>query len=196
MIFSWIEKQKNRSIEWFFAHTKSGKVKPWLAFIAFIESIIFPIPTVAFLVPVLMAHREKWFSYAVLVTVFSVLGGIVGYFIGFFFFDAVGARIIEFYAFEDKFSQVQDAYNRSAFFVNFLGAFTPLPYKVFVLASGFLQANFIAFLLASIIGRSAQFFLIGYIMHLFGEKITQIFLRYFNIAVLILVGGLIIHFLL
>lgn len=196
MIFTWLERKKQQWIERFFVHARSGAARMWLATFAFIESIFFPIPTAAFFIPVLMGNREKWLSYAALVTAYSVLGGIIGYIVGFFFFDAFGAKIINFYSLQTEFNHVQELYNQSAFLVNFIGAFTPLPYKVFVLASGFLKANFIAFLFASIVGRGAQFFLIGYIMHRFGEGITRIVLRYFNIIVLILVAAVILYLLL
>ena len=188
-MLQFIERQKNKWAKWFFSKAHGPHVKWWLAFISFTESVILPLPTAAFLVPVLMAGTKRWLYYATFTTLFSVLGGIVGYFIALFFFDVIGIKIIEFYSLGEQLEDVKALYDGNAFFVNFVGAFTPIPYKLFVFASGFLKSSFIAFLAASILGRGLQFFLIGYVMHLFGGRITKIFLQYFNIIVLILIGA-------
>jgi len=194
-MFDFIEKQKNKWVEWFLVRAHGTHVKRWLAFIAFTESVILPIPTAAFLIPVLMAGAKRWVYYAALTTLFSVLGGVVGFFIAVFFFDVIGIKIIEFYGLSSQLEDVKLLYDGNAFIVNFVGAFTPIPYKLFVFSSGFLKSNFLIFLTASILGRGLQFFLIGYIMNLFGEKITKIFLKYFNIAVIILIVAFVVSYL-
>ena len=193
-MIEWFETQKNKWTKKFFEHAHGTHVKAWLAFISFTESVILPIPTAAFLIPVLMAGTKRWVYYAAFTTFFSVIGGVVGYFIALFFFDLIGIRIVEFYHMTDKLEEVKLLYDGNAFIVNFIGAFTPIPYKLFVFSSGFLKSSFFMFLTASILGRGLQFFLIGYIMHLFGERITKSFLRYFNILALILIVAAIIYF--
>jgi len=121
-----LEVQKNKLIMWFMARAHGPYAKAWLAFISFTESVILPIPTAAFLVPVLMAGTKRWVYYALFTTFFSVLGGIVGYFIATFFFDVIGIKIVEFYRLVERLEDVKVLYDGNAFFVNFVGAFTPM----------------------------------------------------------------------
>lgn len=193
-MFTYIEKQKNKWYLWFRERADGPHVKVWLAVFAFTESIIFPIPTAVFLVLILMAGTKKWLHYVFFSAFFSVLGGIVGYFIGMFFFDAIGMHIINFYGLGQEMRHVQALFNDNAFFVNFIGAFTPVPYKIFTLSSGFLHVNFLEFFLASFVGRTLHFLLVGSVMRLFGRVITEVFLQYFNIIALIIIAALIFSF--
>ena len=179
-MISWIERQKNKTYLWIKERAEGKGMKAWLATVSFAESIIFPIPTSAFLIAVYMAGAKRWFYLAAFTTFFSILGGIVGYFLGYFFFDAVGVKIVEFYNLGSQFEAAQSLYDKNAFSVTLIGAFTPIPYKIFVLAAGFLKVNFFQFLLASIIGRGLQFFVIALVMKKFGEAATRLFLKYFN----------------
>lgn len=182
-----MEKIKATWRDWFAARAEGGHAKAWLAFLAFSESIFFPIPTIAFLTPILMVSSKRWVYYATFTTIFSVIGGIVGYFIGVFFFDIVGMKIINFYNLAESFASAKEMFGGNAFIVNFIGAFTPLPYKIFTLSSGFLQVNFFAFLSASIIGRGMQFFLAAYITKLYGPLVSKLIFKYFNIIVILVV---------
>lgn len=193
-MLNYIEEQKNRWYAWFAVRAHGPHMRAWLALFAFIESIFFPVPTAAFLIPILMIDARRWVSYAAYTSFFSVLGGIAGYLIAAFFFDTIGIRIIDFYGLSAQMEHVQALFNANAFWVVLTGAFTPIPYKVFVLTAGFLKINFLAFLFASIVGRSMQFFLIGYVMRLFGPTVTRVFLKYFNVVVLIIIGALIAYF--
>lgn len=184
-MLSFIATIKNRVYRFFEERIESPFFFWWLAAISFTESIILPLPTAAFLMAIFLAGAKRWFYYAMYTTLFSVLGGIVGYFLGLLFFDTLGIKIIDFYHLQEELSHVQGLYDDNAFWVTLVGAFTPVPYKIFVLTAGFLKANFVAFLIASIIGRGAQFYLIAVLMRKYGETVTKVFLTYFNYIALI-----------
>jgi len=184
-MLEFIERQKNKGYLWFKERAEGPQVKVWLAFISFTESIILPIPTSAFLIAVYMAGAKRFPFYAFFTTLFSVLGGFAGYFIGYFFFDTVGVRIVDFYNLATELEATKALYNDNTFWVTFTGAFTPVPYKIFVLSAGFLKVNLLYFMLASVVGRGLQFFLIAYIMKHYGDTATKLFLKYFNVIVFV-----------
>lgn len=194
MEITYLENHKTKWRDWLMARAHGTHAKIWLALIAFTESFIFPIPTVAFLIPILMAGSKRWVFYALFTTGFSVLGGVVGYVIGAFFFDTIGQKIVVFYNLTSEVAQVQELFDRNAFFVMFTGAFTPLPYKVFTLSAGFLKIGILPLIVASILGRGLQFFVVAYIFKLYGAKIAEIFFRYFSIAVFILTAIVLVAF--
>ncbi len=173
--------------DWFRKKAHGNNMKFWLALVAFTESILMPFPTAIFFLFILMAGAKRWLYYAVFTTIFSVLGGIAGYFIGAFFFDTVGVKIIDFYNLSIEVEKIKVLFDGNAFAVNFIGAATPVPYKIFTLTSGFLGINFFSFLSASIVGRFMQFALLGYIAKLFGPTIARLFFKYFNIVVILLI---------
>lgn len=183
MILQHLESIKIRSRDWFKAKAHGVHAQTWLAFIAFSESSFFPIPTVTFLIPILLAGAKRWLYYALFTTFFSVIGGVFGYIIGALFFDIIGVSIVSFYGLEDKMTLVQTRFNSNAFLVVFIGAFTPLPYKVFALSAGFLKVNFLSFVLASVFGRGLQFFVVSFALRLFGERIARLLFKYFTAAV-------------
>lgn len=166
--------------------------KWWLFAVAFTESSFFPIPPDVFLVAILMTHeRVKAFFYAGLTTLGSVLGGMFGYVIGFFFFKTVGVWVVDVYHLEEQMTVVQKLFSENAFFAIFTAAFTPIPYKVFTIAAGLFNINLVTFVIASILGRGGRFFLIAIVMRFFGQQFASALYRYFNIitiAVTLLLG--------
>lgn len=185
-----------RSLNWFAARAHGVHARFWLALVAFSESSFFPIPTITFLIPILLVGAGRWLYYALFTTLFSVLGGIFGYFIGVFFFDVIGTSIVSFYGLTGEMMEVQSRFSDNTFLVVFIGAFTPLPYKVFVLSAGFLNVPFLSFMLASILGRGLQFFAVSFTLHLFGERIARSLFKYFTIIVFALTFILIVWLLL
>jgi len=181
MIFSYLNSVKNKWWQWFVSRAHGTHAKFWLVLFSFSESSFFVVPPDILLIGILMAGADHWVYYASLTTIASVLGGLFGYIIGYFFFDAIGARIIDFYYLTEKFELVKGLYEGNAFWIIFTAAFTPIPYKIFVLSAGFFKINIIAFLMASLLGRSARFFLVAYLTKLFGNKMSLLFLRYFNL---------------
>lgn len=183
-----IQETKGRVHGWLKRHADSHNARVWLAAISFSESSFFPIPTVFFLVAVIALGAKRWILNASIATVFSVLGGVFGYAIGFFLFDIIGSKIIEFYGLTAGLEEVRMLYAGSAFFAVLAGAFTPLPYKVFTLSAGFLGIPFFTFVMASALGRALQFYAIAYIVHVFGENIARVVFKHFTIITFVLVA--------
>ena len=156
------------------AHKSS---KYYLAVVSFIESSIFPIPPDVMVIPMVISRKNDFIKIFFIATIFSVLGGILGYFIGTFFLD-LGMNIMGFYNYEDKLINLKnDLINSEGFYawlgILFLAGFTPLPYKVFTIASGLIGFNFIVFILISLISRGLRFFIVAYLSYKFGEMFTK-----------------------
>ena len=154
--------------------------KPFLAFISFIESSFFPIPPDVMIVPMVLAKKEDYLKIFLIATIFSVLGGVLGYFLGSMFLE-FSMSIIEFYNYENKVFELQDKLSNKVgliFWVGtlFLAGFTPLPYKVFTITSGFIGFNLYIFILISLISRGLRFFIVSYLSMKFGGKF-EILLR-------------------
>ena len=148
--------------------------KPFLAFISFIESSFFPIPPDVMIVPMVLAKKDDYLKIFLIATIFSVLGGVLGYFLGSMFLE-LSMSIIELYNYEDKVFELQDKLSNKAgliFWIGtlFLAGFTPLPYKVFTITSGFIGFNIYVFILISLISRGLRFFIVSYLSMKFGNK--------------------------
>jgi membrane protein YqaA with SNARE-associated domain len=141
--------------------------------VAFIESSFFPIPPHIMLIPMVLAHRDRAWWYALIATVGSVLGGIAGYGIGYFLFEAVGRPVFEFYGYAEKFQSFAGRYNDYGAWIVFFAGVTPFPYKVITIASGVTQLNFVVFMLASVASRGLIFFVIGALLYWFGAPIKS-----------------------
>jgi len=150
----------------------------YLAGVSFIESSFFPVPTAIMLAPMVLAARARAWRLATVATAFSVLGGVFGYFIGYFFFEQIGKQIIDFYHAGEKFDHVQIWYEQYGVWLVLLAAVTPIPYKVFTIASGVLAMPLVLFVLASIVGRAAQFFLVAGLLWWGGEKIERLLVKW------------------
>lgn len=173
------------------AHTPHGAVALFL--LAFAESSFFPIPPDVLLIALVLGARTRWWRLALNCTVASMLGGIGGYLIGLGLMDTVGQRIIAFYHAEKYYDQVTQWYLEYDFWIVFAAAFTPIPYKVFTIASGAFHMNVAAFALVSFVGRGMRFFIVAGLLYLFGPPIQRFIDRYFNLLcvvfVVLLVGG-------
>ena len=156
------------------AHKSS---KYYLALISFVESSFFPIPPDVMVIPMVISKKNDFFKIFLITTIFSVLGGILGYFIGAFFFD-LGMNIMSFYGYEERLSNLKNnLINSEGFYawlgILFLAGFTPLPYKVFTIASGLIGFNILIFIFISIISRGLRFFIVSYLSYKFGDLFTQ-----------------------
>ena len=139
-----------------------------LAFISLIESIIFPIPVDPLLAGLTLAAPHKTFRFALVCTIGSVVGGIVGWLLGFLMGPSIENIFMHIPWFtEEKFIAVKNAYKQNGMLIIFLGAFTPLPYKIITITSGVAGVNIFAFILMSIIGRGIRFFIIAYLVKIF-----------------------------
>ena len=156
------------------AHKSS---KYYLALISFIESSFFPIPPDVMVIPMVISKKNDFIKIFFIATIFSVLGGILGYFLGAFFFD-IGMQIMNFYGYEDKLNNLKNNLIISEGFyawlsILFLAGFTPLPYKVFTIASGLIGFNILIFIFISIISRGLRFFIVAYLSYKFGDIFTE-----------------------
>jgi membrane protein YqaA with SNARE-associated domain len=159
----------------YLAAHKSSKF--YLALVSFVESSFFPIPPDVMIIPMVISKKKDFIQIFIITTLFSVLGGILGYLIGAFFFD-IGMEVMTFYGYENQLTKLKDnlanSNNFYAWFgILFLAGFTPLPYKVFTIASGLIGFNFLIFILISIISRGLRFFIVSYLSYKYGDLFTQ-----------------------
>ena len=146
-----------------------------LFIVAFIESIFFPIPVDPLLAFLILANKEKYFYLTILCTIGSVLGGLIGWFIGYLIGPIIQDYLIKIpFITKDHFSQVLDAYRSYGSLIVFLGAFTPLPFKIISITSGFSGVNLFIFLIMSILGRGLRFFLISFLIKIYGDTIVKL----------------------
>ena len=181
------------------AHKSS---KYYLALVSFIESSFFPIPPDVMVIPMVISKKNDFFKIFLITTIFSVLGGILGYFIGAFFFD-LGMNIMSFYGYEERLSNLKNnLINSEGFYawlgILFLAGFTPLPYKVFTIASGLIGFNILIFIFISLISRGLRFFIVSYLSYKFGDLFTQFMNKHGSkwftiIGILILTIGIFIY---
>ena len=151
--------------------------KYYLAIVSFVESSFFPIPPDIMVIPMVIAKKTDFKKIFLITTIFSVLGGMLGYVIGAFFFE-FGAQIMNFYGYEDKLYYIKESLVRNDGFyawlgILFLAGFTPLPYKVFTIASGLIGFNFLIFVLIGLISRGLRFFLVSYLSYKFGYLFSE-----------------------
>ena len=176
------------------ANTKYGV--PALSALSFAESSFFPIPPDPLLLALSVGRPEKALRFAFYTSLFSVLGGILGYAIGLFLMDTVGFRILDFYGAMDNYETIKQLYQKHDAWAVAIAGFTPLPYKVFTIAAGAFDINFLIFVLASIFSRSARFFIEAGLVWKFGPGIKDFIDKYFNLLsiafVVCLVGGFIL----
>ena len=150
-----------------------------LGVISCIEAIFFPIPPDIFLIPIILARKYSWIFLAMFTTCFSILGGVIGYIIGAFFWEIVGLYIIELYGGLDKIDYLKSLFNNYGWIIILVAGFTPIPYKFFTLGSGFLYFNFFLFIFCSIISRGLRFFLLAYLVNKFGDRSIKMVEKYF-----------------
>jgi membrane protein YqaA with SNARE-associated domain len=181
------------------AHKSS---KYYLALVSFIESSFFPIPPDVMIIPMVISKKSDFIKIFLISSIFSVLGGILGYFIGAFFFD-IGMQIMGIYGYEDKLINLKNnLINSEGFYawlgILFLAGFTPLPYKVFTIASGLIGFNILIFILISLISRGLRFFVVSYLSYKFGDLFTQFMNKHGSkwftiIGILIVIAGIMIY---
>ena len=181
------------------AHKSS---KFYLAIVSFVESSFFPIPPDVMIIPMVISKKNDFVKIFLITTIFSVLGGMLGYLIGAFFFD-FGSQIMSFYGYENKLSNIKEnLVNSDGFYawlgILFLAGFTPLPYKVFTIASGLISFNFFIFIVISLVSRGLRFFIVSYLSYKFGNLFTEFMEKHGSkwftiIGLLIVIIGLLIY---
>ena len=148
-----------------------------LAIVSFIESSFFPIPPDVMIIPMVIAKKHHFIKIALIATIFSVFGGLFGYLIGYVFFNEIGFKIFQFYGYEnvnvlkEMFSSKQGMF--SWFGLLFVAGFTPLPFKILTITSGFIHYNIFTFIFTCIFTRGLRFFLVAFLTNKFGSKINS-----------------------
>ena len=165
-----IKKLYDKCVEW----ASHRYAKPLLAFVAFIESSFFPVPPDVMIIPMTVAKRDKFLKIALIATIFSVLGALFGYFIGYVFFNEVGIKIFEIYGYEDP-NFLKEKFSTKGGFVSWLGilftaGFTPLPFKLLTISSGFIHFNIFFFIIICIVTRGLRFFLVAFLTYKYGKS--------------------------
>ena len=174
-----------------------------ISLLSFSESFFFPIPPDVLLIPLCLGNRPKALYFAFLCSLSSIIGGVIGYFIGKslwwvipeveystianIFFDYVPGLT------NDSFNHIKSLYDTWDFWIVFTAGFTPIPFKLITISSGTFNINFMMFVIASIISRSARFFLLALLIRTFGERIRLFIENYFNLLAIfftiLLIGG-------
>ncbi len=149
-----------------------------LAAISFAESSFFPIPPDVVLIPMVLAKRRLAWRIAGVCTLASAMGGLFGYAIGLWLFDAVGQPLLEFYGSEEKFVTFREYYNQWGAWIVGAGGFTPLPYKVITIASGVTKLDIGIFILASVVSRGLRFYIVAALLWRFGEPVREFLERH------------------
>ena len=183
----------NKNIYNFFKNKKSDL---YLYLISFLESIFFPIPTDIFLIPKALINKERAVKLAIYTTFFSVLGGVAGYMIGYFFYDEIGIQIIEKFNLIDEFNLFSKSINEYGYLFIFIAGFTPIPYKIAAITSGLVNISLVGFILFSVISRGPRFIVEALLCKYLGKKAEKIIRDYsflFTILLLILFILIIIY---
>ena len=163
----------------------------YLSLLSFSESSFFPVPPDVMLAPMALRQPHRALYFALLTTLFSVLGGIAGYFIGFFALD-FAEQLLQDKGYWSIYQQARAWFDQWGVWVVLMAGFSPIPYKLFTITAGAMGQPLIAFILASVLGRGSRFFLLALLLKFFGRKIEQHVLRYIEYLGWLLVGLILI----
>ncbi len=184
-----------RLYDWVIGLAGHRHALPALALVSFAESSVFPVPPDVLLLPMVLARPKRAWVVALVCTLASVAGGVAGYAIGALLFEAVGRPILDFYGYAAQFERFSAQYNAYGAWIVFGAGFTPIPYKVFTIASGVTGLDPVVFMVASVLSRGARFFLIAALLWKFGTPIRAFIDRYLPLLAtaffLLLLGGFI-----
>ena len=185
-----------RLYEWILALSGKPSAPYVLGAVAFAESSFFPVPPDAMLVPMAVSRPDRVWFYALIATVGSVLGGLVGYAIGALLFDSLGTWLIRLYGLQDKAATFQQSYAEYGHWVILLKGLTPIPYKLVTITSGFAHYSLFWFTLLSIVTRGARFFILAGLLGRYGVQIRGVLDRHLNAVVAISVAVIVLGFVL
>jgi membrane protein YqaA with SNARE-associated domain len=182
-----------RSYKWLIRNSDTKHAFWIIGTVSFLESCIFPVPPDIMLVPMIMANRARAWLLAGWCTLTSVLGGIVSYGIGYYFYEGFGRGLLEFYGYMEKFDSFRDNYNELGPWIVGIGGATPFPYKVITIASGMTSLDIGVFIGASILSRGVRFFAVCALLWYFGERLRGFIDRHLGKVTLasfvVIIGG-------
>ena len=181
---------------WTMSLAAGPKAPVALGAVSFAESSFFPIPPDVLLIPMVIAQRKRAWIYAGLCTITSVLGGVLGYFIGAVLFQELAKPILEFYGYLDKFDTFKDRFTEFGPWIVFTAGLTPFPYKVITITSGTVGLSWPVFIIASVVSRGLRFFIVAGLLYLFGPKIREFIEKrlglMFTVFMILLIGGFLV----
>lgn len=182
--------------DWTMRQARRPNAPRALAAVSFAESSFFPIPPDVMLLPMCLAAPHRAFQYALICTIASVLGGLLGYAIGFFFIETVGKWIIDLYGLAQAWQSFEAAYGEYGLWIILIKGLTPIPYKLVTIASGAAHFSLAVFTAASIVTRGARFFVLAALLWKFGAPIQIFIEKYLTVLgwvfLIALVGGFIV----
>lgn len=178
---------------WVMRLAAGKQAEPALYTVSFTESSFFPIPPDVMLAPMCFARPERWVRYATGCTLFSVLGALLGYAIGFFLFEAVGSAIISFFGYGGREEELRASYAAAGIWIIFIKGLTPIPFKLVTIVSGAMAFNLPMFIVACVVTRGIRFFLVAWLFQKFGPTLAPIIEKRVGLFMLlfavILIGG-------
>jgi membrane protein YqaA with SNARE-associated domain len=185
-----------RLYDWVMGLAQHRHAIPAMGVVSFAESSFFPIPPDVMLVPMVLANRNKAFTIALVCTVTSVLGGLLGYAIGYYFFETIGDWVVRTYGLQAGMEKFRDEFARYGTWVILIKGLTPIPYKLVTIASGAAHFDLFTFVWASIVTRGARFFLVTALLWKFGEPIRAFIEKRLTLVMwlflIALVGGFVV----
>ncbi|MCB9397601.1 MAG: DedA family protein [Acidobacteria bacterium] len=189
LMFAWIRKL----YDWTLGLASRPTAIYWLGAVSFAESSFFPIPPDLMIIPMCLANRERTAKIVTVATLASILGGLFGYWIGFYAFDSIGVPILNFYGAMDKYDQFQHYFDLYGAIMIVVAGFSPIPYKVITISAGVFHFPIGLFFLLSFASRGCRFALEGVLLWFFGQKAQTMIDKHFNkltiVAAVLLVGG-------
>jgi membrane protein YqaA with SNARE-associated domain len=180
-----------RMYDWTMSLAGRRNALPALGVVSFAESSFFPIPPDVMLLPMVLARPDRAWTIALVCTVTSVLGGVLGYAIGYYLFETIGMAVIRFYGYEAAFETFRHAYAEWGLWIILIKGMTPIPYKLVTIASGAAAFDFWVFLAASIVTRGARFYLVSGLLKYFGPPIRDFVERRLTLVTTVFVVGLV-----
>lgn len=180
-----------RLYRWLLDLAESPKAVPILGAVSFFESSIFPLPPDIMLIPMILANRARAWFLALVCSLTSIAGGILGYTIGYFLFESIGQWVIQAYHLEDSFQNFKILFQDWGFWIIMAKGLTPIPYKLITITSGACELDFFKFLFASIITRSSRFYLVSGLVWCLGDKskgFIEQYLGWILFATLVFIG--------
>jgi membrane protein YqaA with SNARE-associated domain len=180
-----------RLYDWVIALAGHRHALPVMGVVSFLESSVFPIPPDVMLVPMVLANRARAFRIALVCTVASVLGGLLGYAIGVYLFETVGAWVVRVYGLEAAWLSFTTGFERYGVWIILIKGLTPIPYKLVTIASGAAHFDLFTFVWASIVTRGVRFFLIAALLWKFGEPVRAFLEKHLNLLTWVFLAALV-----
>ncbi|MFQ5492730.1 MAG: YqaA family protein [Candidatus Dojkabacteria bacterium] len=191
-MLKWPGRTGRRAYNWTLKWGKTKYATLALFLLAFAESSFFPIPPDVLMLALTVSRPKQWLKMALITLSGSVLGAILGYFIGFTLFEAIGQPMVDFYHLHEEIAHVGKIFEENAFYAILISSITPIPYKVFTISTGLFKISLPILIISSIIGRGARFLLVAYLTGRYGVKIQKLIEKYFDVLGLLLVVAIIL----